>query len=307
MFTFLWPTRLFTVVAATALLLTLPGSARSQEAAPPQQLLGSRVTGLMSFDFANTYITPRGLQVEDQGVVGQPLLLLFWKLHSSDHGALKEATLSTGVWNSFHSQPAGVNPSRWDEIDPILGLTLKFQHGWVVDAGTTAFYTPTDSYKPSGHADFKLTYNDSHTRGFSLNPYVDVWFELKNKATVVFNPVTSSQGRYVTLGATPTVDLRVGGATLDVLTYVNIVSANFYQRVTGADGGSGLAVTSVAPKVNVPLKFLGIAYGAWTGYLGVAYYHLSNEGLLDGNQVLVNSPERKSNLTRIHGGLSVFF
>jgi hypothetical protein len=261
----------------------------------------------MSTDFANTYITPRGLQVEDQGVVGQPLLLLFWKIHSSDKGPLKEATLSTGVWNSFHSQPAGVNPSRWDEIDPIGGLTLKFQHGWVFDAGTTAFYTPTDSYKPSGHADFKLTYNDSFVHGFSVNPYVDVWFELKNKATVVFNPATSTQGRYLTLGATPSFDLHADGATLELPAYVNIVSANFYQRASGVDAGSGVAVTSVAPKVNVPLKFLGIAYGAWTGYVGVAYYHLSNEGLLDGNQLLVNSTERKSNLTRIHGGLSVFF
>jgi len=63
---------------------------------------------------------------------------------------------------------------------------------------------------------------------------------------------------------------------------------------------------STYPKVSVPLKFMGSNYGAWTAYGGVAYFHLRNEGLLDGNQVLAN-PERKSNLARIRGGVSIFF
>jgi len=57
----------------------------------------------------------------------------------------------------------------------------------------------------------------------------------------------------------------------------------------------------------MPLRFLGVSRGAWTGYLGVNYSHLRNEGLLDGNQVLGAESERKSNLTRLIGGLSVFF
>jgi hypothetical protein len=136
--------------------------------------------------------------------------------------------------------------------------------------------------------------------------YVDYWMELNDKGTVVFDPATSSRGSYLTLGATPTVGLGVAGATLDVGTYANFVSSDFYQRFDGADGGSGLAIMSVAPKVNLPLKFLGVTYGAWTGYVGVSYYHLRNEGLLDGNQLLDGSVDRKSNLARFHG-LTVFF
>ena len=62
----------------------------------------------MTFDFSDDYITPRGLHVEDEGLVAQPLLLLFWKLHSSDQGPCPDVTLTTGVWNSFHSHMSGV-------------------------------------------------------------------------------------------------------------------------------------------------------------------------------------------------------
>jgi hypothetical protein len=295
-----WRNRILTALAVT-MLLSLPAPAWSQD------VLGSRVNGLMAFDFSDNYITPRGLHVEDEGLVAQPLLLVLWKLHTADRGPIADVTLATGVWNSFHSEPSGFKPSRWNEIDPILGLTVKFRNGLSVDTSTTAFYTPTDSYATSGHVDFKLTYADSFRPGFSVNPYVAYWVELNDKATVVFDPATSSQGSYFTVGATPTFGLGVGGLTMETPIYANFVSADFYQRINGTDGGSGLAVMSVAPKVNVPLPFLGVTHGAWTAYAGVSYYHLSNDGLIDGNQVLSNDPSRKSNLARIRGGLSIFF
>lgn len=296
-----WKKQTFSYFGAVALLLAIASPGWSQD------ILGSRVNGLMSFDFSDNYITPRGLHVEDEGLVTQPLLLLLWKLHSSTQGTVSDVTLATGVWNSFHSERAGVNPSRWNEIDPILGLTVKFRNGLAFDAGTTAFYTPTDSYETSAHADFKLTYNDTKLRGLSINPYVAYWIELQNKATVVFDPVTSSRGSYLTLGATPTFALPFGGSTVDAGTYANFVSSDFYQRFDGSDGGSGLAVVSVAPKINVPVRFFGVTHGAWTVYAGVSYYYLRNQGLLDGNQVLSNDPNPDSHLTRFRGGLSVFF
>jgi hypothetical protein len=300
MFSCYWRKCLFTLLGASAVMLALPRDAWSQEQ------LGAKVNGLLAFDFSDHYITPRGLNVEDNGVIGQPLLLLFWKLHASDHGAVADVTLTTGVWNSFHSHRSGLVPSRWNEIDPILGVTVKLRHGLTVDASTTAFYTPTRSYATTGNADVKLTYSDSFASGFSINPYVDYWAELNDKATVMFNAATSRRGSYVTLGATPTLRLGGSGATLAVPVYGNFVSSDFYQRFDGSGGGSGLAVASAAPKVSMPLKFLGVAYGAWTGYAGVSFYHLRNEGLLDGNQVLGN-PDRETNLAQFRAGVSIFF
>src|SRR6187397_28149 len=108
-----WRKRLFTLLGGLVVLLALPGRASSQD------VLGSRVNGLVSFDFSDHYITPRGLNVEDEGLIAQPLLLLFWKLHASDKGPVTDVTLTSGLWNSFHSRPSGPEPSRWAEIDPI--------------------------------------------------------------------------------------------------------------------------------------------------------------------------------------------
>ena len=269
-------------------------------------MLGSNVNALVAWDFSDHYITPRGLNVEDKGVVVQPLMLLLWKLHGSDQGAVSDITLTTGIWNSLHSHRAGARPSKWNEIDPILGVAVKFRKGFTVDVSTTAFYTPTDSYATSTHVAFKLTYNDAFRKGLALNPYVAYWRELNNKSTVMFNAATSKESGYLTLGATPTFGLGAGGSSLEVAAFTNIVGSSFYQRFDGSDGGSGLALVSVSPKVSVPLKFLGVSHGAWKASVAASYFHFRNEGLMDGNQVLAN-PARESNLTQFHGGLSVFF
>jgi hypothetical protein len=301
MLTSTWRNRAFMLFSMAAAVLSLAVPADAQET------LGSRVNVLVAMDFSDNYITPRGLHVEDEGLVVQPLVLLFWKLHAANEGPVRDVTLTTGLWNSFHSHRAGVTPSRWNEVDPILGVSMKLKGGWAVDAGTTAFYTPTDSYATSTHLDLKLTYNDSFLGGASLNPFVAYWVELNNKSTVVFDPSKAEEGSYLTLGATPLVGLGAAGATLEVGAYANFVSSSFYQRFDGSEGGSGLAVLSVSPKVSVPLKFFGVSHGAWTAYAGVSFLHLRNEGLLDGNQALGAGSERDSNLTRIRGGLSVFF
>ena len=295
-----WRNRAFTLLAAVVLCLAHAGPASSQD------VLGSNVNVLLAWDASDHYITPRGLNVEDKGLVVQPLMLLLWKLHGASQGAVSEVTLTTGIWNSFHSHRAGVTPSRWNEIDPILGVAVKFRKGFTADVSTTAFYTPTDSYATSAHAAFKLTYNDSFLKGLALNPYVAYWRELNNKSTVMFNAATSKESGYLTLGATPTFGFGTGGSSLEVAAFTSIVGSSFYQRFDGSDGGSGLALVSISPKVSVPLKFLGVSHGAWKASVAASYFHFRNEGLMDGNQVLAN-PARESNLLQFHGGLSVFF
>ncbi|MEO8256133.1 MAG: hypothetical protein ABI868_02195 [Acidobacteriota bacterium] len=295
-----WRNRAFTLLAAGVLCLSQAGPAAAQDT------LGSNVNVLVAWDASDHYITPRGLNVEDKGLVVQPLVLLLWKLHGSDQGAVSDVTLTTGIWNSLHSHRAGTRPSKWNEIDPILGVAVKFRKGFTVDVSTTAFYTPTDAYATSTHAAFKLTYNDAFSKGLTLSPYVSYWRELSHKSTVMFNAATSKESGYLTLGATPSFGLGAGGSSMDISAFANIAGSSFYQRFDGSDGGSGLALVSVSPKLSVPLKFLGVSHGAWKGSVSASYFHLRNAGLLDGNQVLAN-PERESNLIQFHGGLSVFF
>src|SRR5258706_12453865 len=95
-----WRRHAFTLLAAVVLCLSHTRVASSQDA------FGSSVNGLVAWDASNHYITPRGLNVEDKGLVVQPLMLLFWKLHATNQGAVSDVTLPTGIWTSLHSHRA---------------------------------------------------------------------------------------------------------------------------------------------------------------------------------------------------------
>lgn len=273
-----------------------------------EESLGLRIHGLVNIDVSDHYITPRGLNVENQGVIFQPLVLLFWNLYQSQEGFLNDVTLTTGVWNSIHTKESGAEPSHWNEIDPIAGISFKFAKAFTFDVFWSAFQSQTDSYETSNNLSFKLTYNDTiFGDSFSINPYVEYWYEVSDKATVVFNPETSSESWYFSLGINPTYKFKSIPLTLSFPTFVNLVEDDFYQRMDGTPGGSGLAVFSTQIKATVPLNFIPKSYGNWSIYASFQYYNLSNDGLLDGNQVLGADADREENLYQFHGGLTIFF
>jgi len=267
----------------------------------------SRIHALLNVDVSDHYITPRGLNVENQGVIFQPLFLVFWNLYNNPDGFLNDVTITTGVWNSIHTRQSGADPSHWNEIDPIGGLTVKFAKALQFDVFWSAFQSQTDSYETSNNLSLKLTYNDTFFKRFSMNPYVEYWKELSDKATVVFNPLTSDESYYFSIGVNPTYKFETIPITVSLPTFVNICGKDFYQRFDGTPGGSGLAVFSTQFKVSTPLSFIPKSYGNWTVYASVQYYHLCNDGLLDGNQVLGADAEREEDLLQFHGGISVFF
>ena len=164
----------------------------------------------------------------------------------------------------------------------------------------------TDFYPTSHHLELKIRFDDSKLMGgdFSINPYVAHWHELEDKATVAFNPATSEESFYFTVGVIPT--FKMGSVKLVFPTYINLVGNDFYQQFDGSPGGAGLAVFGTEIKASVPLTFIPKEYGFWTAYAGVKYYHLENDGLLDGNQVLADS-SREKDLIQFHGGLSIFY
>jgi len=263
------------------------------------------IHALLQLDFSDHYITPRGLNVENEGLIFQPLFLVFWDLYSSKDGFLQDITLTTGVWSSFHTRESGADPGHWNEFDPIAGLGFKFADHWKLDLNYTAFRSMVDSYPTSHHLEVKLGFDDSKFLGaFALNPYIAFWKELENKATVAFNPATSEESYYFTVGVSPS--FKAGPVKFEFATYINIVDGDFYQKFDGTGGGSGLAVFGTEVKVSVPLSFIPKDMGFWTLYAGVKYYHLSNDGLRDGNMVLTAN-EHKDDLVQFHGGISIFF
>lgn len=266
----------------------------------------SRIHALLQVEVGDHYITPRGLNVVDQGINIQPLLIVFFTLYSNPDGFLNDITLAPGVWNDWGTHQTGANPGQWNEIDPFVGLTFKFAKAFQFDANYTAFRSMTDSYPTSTNLDLKLTYHDSFMGQFSVNPYVEFFDELSNKATVTFDTRTSRESYYFSLGLDPTYKFKSIPLTVEIPSYVNIVGKDFYQRFDGSPGGSGAAIISTGIKLSTPLSFIPKSYGSWTAYAGFQYYHINNEGALDGN-VATTKPERDRNLERFYGGISVFF
>lgn len=265
----------------------------------------SRIHALLNVDVSSSYITPRGLNVENSGAVFQPLFLVFWNLYSSTDGFIKDVTLTTGVWNSIHTEKSGAKPGNWNEIDPIAGLTVKFGKGFEFDAFWSAFKSQTDSYDTSNNLSLKLTYKDSCFGNFSINPYVEYWHEISDKATVVFNQATSDESSYISIGINPTYKFSSISLTVSMPTFINIVQDDFYQKFDGTSGGDGLAVFSTQLKLSTPLSFIPKGYGSWTAYASFQYYHLDNEGLRDGNIALGGGD--RDNLYQVHAGVSIFF
>lgn len=306
-------TLLAVAVFAAAPLRGFAGSAEDKLAksvVEPETEPDSRIHALFQVEVGNHYITPRGLDVVDAGLTVQPLVVLLFTLYEnkSKDAFLNEIILTGGLWNDWGTHAYGAKPGQWNEIDPSVGLTFKFAQAFQFDATYTGFRSQTDSYPTSTNLDLKLSYHDTFLgSAFSINPSVEFFDELSNKATVTFNPSTSREGFYFALGLDPTYNCDPFPLKIELPSYVNLVSKDFYQRFNGADGGSGAAVISTGIKFGVPLKFIPKSYGSWTIYTGYEYYYLNNPGLLDGNQALTGKIDRERNLHRFYGGVSVFF
>src|SRR5205085_7775750 len=150
-------------------------------------------------EVSNSYITPRGLIVEDQGVVFQPLFLAFIRLWQGDC-FINDVTLVPGVWNSIHSRKSGPDASNWNETDPILGLNTRFAKDFALGITYTIFKSQNGSFPTSHHLETKLSYDDmKYLQAFALHPYFSYWQEIENKAT----PASTGPSYYFDAGIAP--------------------------------------------------------------------------------------------------------
>ena len=224
----------------------------------------TRVHALLQVEVGDHYITPRGLDVVDKGVTIQPLVVIMFDLYKSKEGFLNDIQLWGSIWNDWGTTPYPVRNSsaralagNWNEIDPAVGMDFKFAKGFDLNLAYTGFRSETDSYKTSTNFDAKLTYHDSFMGKFSLNPSVEFFQETSNKATVAFNYATDGhRGYYFSLGLDPTYKCDPFPLTIEIPSFVNIVSENFYQKFNGTNGGSGAAVISTGIKFSTPLSFI---------------------------------------------------
>jgi hypothetical protein len=190
----------------------------------------------------------------------------------------------------FFSMSANVTPD----------ISATFTYGaWNFPNSTIA--------KPSTEhvVDLKIAYADKwFGPDFSINPYVDFFYEISGSSTVVLG--RSGGTGYVELGIVPTYTLKmVQGMpiTLTFPTYFSVGPEDYWG--TGDLKNGNFGVLSTAVNASIPLSFIPTKYGHWHADFGVQYYNFLNGTLLDAGTVLSGNTSR--NMVRGYAGFGVGF
>jgi hypothetical protein len=299
------------VLAALAALATLPLAARADDAAPT-----SKTHALLNLEFSDHYLTPRGMDVQNSGLVFQPLILGFFNLYGGD-SFVNNVTLVAGVWNCFgtggipSSDSGGAKKTAWYEIDPIAGFSVGFAKNFTLDLTYTAFDMQILNIPFSQHLETKLSFNDSpYLKAFALHPYFLYWQELDGKAVASYS---SDSSFYLELGVAPSYTVEKIGLKLEAPCRVLFPDSKFYgetgdsaRGLTGVAGASTVGLYELGIKATIPLKFMPKGYGNWSFHAGFRYMNFVDKNL----QQLANGAGFGSStrdVTQVYCGISSFF
>ncbi len=285
-------------LAALALpAITSVAHADEAAAVTPPPPPPSRTHALVNFEFSDKYLTPRGMIVQNEGLVFQNLVLGFFNLYGSDDFS---ATLVGGIWNCFGSSKLNDNsgnPTMWYEIDPIAGMSFGIGKNITVDITYTAFNMQIFNIPFSEHLETKLSYKDADLLGkFALNPYVILWTELHNKA-VANTDARPDESFYFDIGVAPSYTLKDLDLKLELPCRVLTAESDFYG--TGAGSHSAIGLYELGVKASMPMKFMPAGYGNWSSHLGVKYMDFVDDNLI--------ATQGRSDTWQIYGGITTFF
>ncbi len=279
--------------ALAALALPAATSIAHADDTPP-----SRTHALVNFEFSDKYLTPRGMIVQNEGLVFQNLVLGFFNLYGSDSFS---ATLVGGVWNCFGTGKLADNsgnPTSWYEIDPIAGVSFGLGKYATLDVTYTAFNMQIFNISFSEHLETKLSFKDADFLGkFALNPYVILWTELHNKAVANTDGARADESFYFDLGIAPSYSFGDSGVKLEAPCRVLLAESDFYG--TGAGSHSAVGLYELGLKASTPLKFMPAGYGSWSAHLGVKYMAFKDDNL--------RATQGRSETYQVFGGLTTFF
>lgn len=278
--------------ALAALALPATTAVVHADDAPP-----SRTHALVNFEFSDKYLTPRGMIVQNEGLVFQNLVLGFFNLYGSDNFS---ATLVGGVWNCFGTGKLADDtgaPTSWYEIDPIAGMSFGLGKKFTLDVTYTAFNMQIFNIPFSEHLETKLSFKDADLLGkFALSPYVILWTELQNKA-VANTDARPDESFYFDIGIAPAYSFGAGGVKLEAPCRVLLAESDFYG--TGAGSHSTVGLYELGLKISAPMKFMPAGYGNWSTHLGVKYMDFVDDNLV--------ATQGRSDTWQIYGGITTFF
>lgn len=252
------------------------------------------VHGFLELPFKTAYVTPRGLVVENQGLVFQPVGGLVFPL--GDVGPVKGLTFVTGIWNSVNTHQDDTNVGAWNEND----FFASFSGGagpfaWTLTYGAWNFPQSTENKPSTEHnLDLKIAFDDSSIWGkdaaFTLNPYVDLWWAIAGSSTVVLG--RQGDTGYVEVGVVPTINWKASADLPIKLTFPTYVSVG-PEGYWGADDPDGhFGVFSASANATIPLNFIPARFGHWHATAGLTYFYLINDNLLEAGRILSGNEDR---------------
>ena len=113
----------------------------------------SCITGDIGVQVVSAYVF-RGQVLEDQGLIAQPYLDLYFKLYEGD-GFINNVSLALGLWSSLHSEKTqqgaatgtgtSTTPS-WYEFDYTVGINTTFAKNFTLGLAYNEFNFPNDNF-----------------------------------------------------------------------------------------------------------------------------------------------------------------
>ncbi|MDP9173174.1 MAG: hypothetical protein M3O30_04815 [Planctomycetota bacterium] len=247
------------------------------------------IHGFAEAPFRSAYITPRGLVVENQGLVFQPVGGIV--LPIGDVGPFKNLALITGVWNSINTNQTNHIVGGWNEMDFFFTMSANVLPELNLALTYGAWQSPPGGFPTEHNLDLKASYDDTKmwgSSGFGLHPYVDFWWAISGGSTVVLGRPGGTG--YVEPGIVPTYTLKVINdypITLTFPTYVQLGPSEYWSYGAAKQFGSGnIGLFSTAIQASMPLSFIPARYGYWHVDAGLTYDNLINKTLVQAGKLL---------------------
>jgi hypothetical protein len=219
----------------------------------------------------------RGYNQEDQGVIVQPYMNLYFKLSESEKNPI---TGYIGTWNSLHSEKTlGDDGSfeTWYESDLYGGVDFGLGGGFTLGGIYTMYTYPGGAFDTIEEVGVKLSFDDTDKIGlpFALKPYVGVYFETTDK--------NGTEDTYLEFGIAPTVyTINKDSDHAIALSVPVTVGASLDDYYFDDDGDDTfLGYVSVGLAGSMPIA--SGPYGAWSLNGSVTWMQLIADGLQAAN------------------------
>ncbi len=274
----------YLIINALFVLLNVSSMMAEEASNPDEELkkIGSDIHGFCDFVFKNSYITPRGLLVTDTDLTVQILAGLVLDVYRKPTKTVSGISIIFGVWNDLWTGQDNPKVGSWNEMDWFAGIDVSFAKSWKLRAQFIEFLSPPGNFTPENNAEFTLSYDDSLWRlPIVFNPYIRFFWAISGDSTVVVGKPGDTY--YIEFGLIPTLNFnKCIPITLTAPTWISIGPPNFWNggKLALKNEKSHFGVISTGLKGNVSLTFIPQTLGK--GYLdiGIQYYHLINNNLL---------------------------